>query len=356
MAIDLTKIKPNIPKVDLSEYSFVLAGIPKSGKTTLFAKIVEKYLGDISKGLLIAFEKGYTALKVNAVDVEAWDDFEDLVDQLVERKDELPFKFLGIDTADIMWELVQEAVIEEWNRQNPTLRAKDINAVGMKKAGGQGYGVGYNRAKAKIRKQIDRLQKAGYGMVIITHSKDDKVEEKSGLEYNRLILSLPSSAREVFVNMADFINFITIEKEKVGDEIVTKRYIYFRSDGYVEAGGRFTELPERIEYDVEHYIETIENAIQASLEEGTDVNKLRKKQQKEREEQAKKFVEKEKLLASRDLDEIVDEVKSLVNEGNKNEFIKRLKKEVGVSKPSELDTKEKAFKALEIIKSIETEG
>jgi len=183
--------------------------------------------------------------------------FEEAVDQLVEQKDDMPFEFIGLDTADIMWEMVQAKVIEEWNREKPNMRTQDINAVGAKKQGGQGFGVGYNRAKTKIRQQIDRLMKAGYGVMAISHSKHNEVEEKSGLTYDQLVVSLPAKAREIFVNMADFIVFLTIEKEKVDDQIETKRYLYFRSDGYVEAGGRFRNIPEKIEYDVDEFITTV---------------------------------------------------------------------------------------------------
>lgn len=354
MTIDLKKIKPNIPQVSLQDYFYLIAGIPKSGKTTLFAKFVEKYLGDINKGLIIAFEKGYTALKVNAVDVEDWDDFEEVVDQLVEQKDKLPFEFIGIDTCDVMWELVQEKVVAEWNIENPSKRAKDINGVGAKKAGGQGFGVGYQRAKQKVRKQIDRLMKAGYGIMAITHSKREEIEEKNGLEYDQLVVSLSNSAREVFVNMADFITFLTVEKEKGDDgKVESKRYIYFRTDGYVEAGSRFPNIPERIEYDVQGFIDAIENAIKSEFSEGVDLNKLKKEQEKVKEEKAKEFVENDKKNNPDKIKEELTEIIKGLDDTNKKKVSAKFKEIFGgTANYNKIDDVNQLKEALEYVQNL----
>lgn len=322
--IDLKNIKPNIPKVALEDYVWIIAGTPKSGKTTLFAQLTEKYFGDINKSILLAFEKGYQALRVNAVDINTWSDFEEAVDQLVEQKDELPFKFIGIDTADVMWEMAQEEVIKEWNLKNPHKRTNDIAGVGARGKSDQGFGVGYQRAKQKIRKNIDKLVKAGYGLMVITHCKDKEIEQKNGLTYDQLVVSLPSSAREVFVNMADFIVFITIEKEKDGNNLESKRYMYFRTDGYVEAGSRFRNVPERIEYDVDEFIRVFENAVRSEFSDEKELENARKEQAKQKEEEIKKFIEQEK--AKPKAGDLIQEITGLIKSddlANKRNDIKQ---------------------------------
>lgn len=300
--MSLKDLKVNVPKVALGDYFWLIAGIPKAGKTSLFANLVQKMYGDINKGLLLAWEKGYSALRVVPKDIPDWETWEEVVEELVEEKDNLPFELLGIDTGDVMWDKAIEKVIRDWNRENPSKRTKDISGVGAKKAGGQGYGEGYNRAKKLIRDSIDKLQKAGYGIMVITHSKDKEIEQKDGLKYDQLVVSLPTSAREVFVNLADFIVFVTIEKQKdENDNLITQRYMYFRSDGYVEAGGRFQNVPERIEYDIDGFIEVFENAVKAEFDEGTDLKAVAKEQQKEKEEEIKK--NKEQLQQQKEAEE-----------------------------------------------------
>lgn len=337
MGVNLLNIKTNEPRVALEDYVYLIAGIPKSGKTSLFAKFVEKYFGDPKYGLLLAYEKGYQALRVNAQDITTWEDTEDVVGQLIEHKDKLPYKIIGIDTGDIMWEMSQERVIQEWNASNPTKRTKEISGVGAKGKSDQGYGDGYGKAKKKIRHAIDRLQKNGFGVVILTHSKDKEVEEKNGVKYDQLVCSLPSSARDIFVNMADFIVFLTIEKEQVGTEIVTKRWLYFRTDGYVEAGSRFANVPVRIEYDADAFINVVTEAIKAEYASGTDLNKIREQQQLEREKNIQQYVaEQTEKQVNKSPEELIAEISTAIgklDKDGKNSAAHEINMILGVENP-----------------------
>ena len=226
-------------------------------------------------------------------DVTSWLDFEEIVEQLIEHKNEVPYKLIGLDTLDVLWDLVQDRVVQEWNIANPNKRTRDISGVGAKGDSDQGYGVGYAFARKKVRTAIDKLKRAGYGVMAITHSKDKEIKERDGFKYDQLVCSIPNSAREVFVNMADFIVFLTLEKEQgdIKGSVDTKRYMYFRGDGYVEAGSRFKNVPIRIEYDVDDFISTIKNAIATEFDEGEDLNAVREKQLAEREAQVEKFLQ-----------------------------------------------------------------
>lgn len=309
--------KPNVPKIAFEDYFWHIAGIPKSGKTSLFVKVMETYFGDINAGLLIGWEKGYTALKVVAEDMNEWGDFEELVDELVESKDELPYKVIGLDTVDVMYEMAVDTVVKEWNRKNPSRRTDDIGGVGQKKQGAGGYGVGYQMVKQKIRKQIDRLMKAGYGIMSISHSKDKEVEQRDGQTFDQLVVSLPQSARDVFVNMADFVVFLTVEKEKSGNDVLTKRYMYFRSDGYIDAGSRFSNVPERIEYDINEFIRVFEEAVRTEFGDVKNVEKVKKEQKKERDQKSKKYVEKEK--SKKTSAELIEEITATIKTFSKEQ-------------------------------------
>lgn len=318
MAINLKNIKTNVPQVRLEDYFWVVAGVPKAGKTSLFAKLTEKYFGDLSKSLLLAFEKGYQALKVQAVDIGNWDDFDETVEQLVTQKKELGLEFIGIDTADILNEYATDQVIKEWNRANPSKRTKDIGGVGAKGNSSQGFGVGYSLVKKKIRDNIDKLVKAGYGVMVLTHSKDKKVEQKDGLEYDQLNVSLPSTSREIFVNMADFIVFLTVEKEKdANDHIVTKRYMYFRSDGFVEAGSRFSNVPLKIEYNVDDFIQTFKDAVEAEFASGVDIDQIKKEQAERREKAAQEYVEEQ--ISTPKMEDLIKEIDTKVSSLSKEQ-------------------------------------
>jgi hypothetical protein len=296
--------KVNIPQVRLQDYFWVVGGIPKSGKTTLAAKLAEEYFGDLEKVHLFGFEQGFKALRIKASTVDDWDDFEEQVDELIEEKDELGIEFVVMDTADRMHDMAVAKVIAEWNINNPQKKAKDINGVGQKKAGAGGYGVGYQLVKQKIIDQLDKISKAGYGIMVLTHSKDKKIEQKDGLEYDQLALSLSASAGEIFVNMADFIVFITIEKVKTKEGVVDKRYMHFRSDGYVSAGSRFSKIVDKVEYDVKEFITAFEDAVKAEFAEGFNIEQLRQEQTEKREKAAQEFVESYKEEAKESSSEL----------------------------------------------------
>lgn len=129
----LKEIKPNKVQCLLEQYIHFVLGVPKSGKTTLFRDLImEKYEGDMSKGVILAFEKGYQALDgIYPIDVEDWADFMDLLDEFISDKNELSYKFICIDTVDEMVAMAEKEAIRFFNQKcEPSKRAKTINEAG----------------------------------------------------------------------------------------------------------------------------------------------------------------------------------------------------------------------------------
>lgn len=316
-------IKPNVPKALLDEYMWVIAGIPKSGKTTMFANMLQEHYGSMDKGVLLAFEQGYKAIPgIHAIDVLDWDDFEETVDDLVDNKNDYTYKIVGFDTVDIMYEMAQTKVINEWNMKNPNKRTNDIGGVGAKGNSDSGYGVGYQKIKEKIRPVISKLKNAGFGIIALTHSKDKTVEQHDGQKFDQLMMSLPSTAREIFVNDADFMLFITVEKSKTKNGVETVRKVYFRNDGYVEAGGRFTNVPEYIEYngDVKQILNVFNDAVLGQFEnKNVDLKEIAKEQAVEREQKANEFVANtKKEKQENDPDALKAQIKALTDKMEKS--------------------------------------
>lgn len=284
----LDKIKVNKVVADFTQYKYVISGRPKAGKTTLLYNIVkEKFDGDVSKLLLGGFEKGYNALDgIHAVDIEDWEAFQDLVDELVENKDTIPYRVFGMDTVDMAEKMVVKYVLNKLSiadgKQYKTLQ--DV-----------GYGKAHNMVETEFLEQITKLDKAGFSMFYITHDKDKTVKTRDGQEYDKTTLSLTGKIRDVVLNSVDFIVFIDIAREKVGKEMKDVRYIYFRSDGQLEAGSRFPNIVDKIEYSASGFIEEIEQAILNQY--NGDVKAMesaKKEQSQEAEEKASKYIEDQK--------------------------------------------------------------
>lgn len=297
--IDLKNLEPNKPKVDISEYTFLIYGKPKSGKTTLFYELAKEfYNGDLSKALLIGLEKGYKALNgIMAVSASNYKDFEELVNQLIEDRNELSFRMIGIDTLDVLYNYACDFVVRRERLARKDSKIKTIADVP--------WGAGYSMVGELIEKNVNRLINAGYGLFLISHNTEKKITQRDGKEYDQTTVSLPTRARNIFINMSDFIIFVDIEKAKEGNKLVDNRYIYFRSDGDIEAGSRFQNVPDRIEYDAKLFLETFKIAVESNFEDIEEMKKARVEQAEEKEKSVQDYIESEKKI---DVEAMIEKV------------------------------------------------
>jgi hypothetical protein len=309
MMIDLKNLQPNKPKVDISEYSFLIYGKPKSGKTTLFFEIAKEfYNGDLSKALLIGLEKGYKALNgIFAVNPSNWNEFEELVNQLIEDRNELPYRLLGIDTLDVLYTYACDFVIRRERIARKDAKIKTIADIP--------WGAGYSMTGELIEKSIHKLINAGYGLFLISHNTEKKFTSRDGKEYDQTTIALPTRARNIFINMADFIIFVDIEKSKDGNKLVDNRYIYFRSDGDIEAGSRFENVPDRIEYDAKKFLNTFRQAVETNFGNKQDMIEAEKEQHEEREKNVQEFIQSAKEL---DVEGMIEQVAEMIKELGKD--------------------------------------
>lgn len=345
MAINLSALQVSKPKANITDYFFTIYGKPKAGKTSLYAKLMSKLFGNVNTGLLIAFEKGYSALEVVAQDINEWEDFQDVVDQLVEERDNLPFKSVCIDTADVMYTMACEYIVKRKKLEDKKM---------YKVIGDIPFGGGYQLVDLEMTKQIQRIMKAGYGMFVLSHDVDKKFESRDGVSYDKTTISLPTRARNTILNASDFILYVDIAKEKEGDQLVDKRYIWFRADGSdLEAGSRFENVPDKIEYDIDLFIETFEDAVLGSFKnDDKAVNKAKKEQAKQKEEEAKKFVEAEKSVSSSaDIIAEIDKIVKGMDKTAQAELKAKLKDQFGSFTYKKYD-EAKLPEALELAKSL----
>lgn len=338
----LDSIKPNKVTADILSYKQLIAGRPKTGKTSLFANMISlKNDGDMSKGLLVAFERGYQALDgVHAYDIEEWEDFQELVEELVDMKDETSYEVIGLDTIDI---LIQRATDYVISRQSIADKKRYTALADI------AWGKGYALLDEAISTEVDKLDQAGYGLVFITHDKDRTMTTREGLEYNKTVISAGGRGGDYFRNSADLIVFIELTKEIDKGKKVDKRYIYFRGDADMEAGSRFKHAPVRVEYGAENYVNAIEGAIEKEYGSKKAVSQAKKKQAKEAEQEKKE--EKEQPKAEDLIKEIDELVKSMDN-ASKHELVEQLKTNFSTSNYRKMEDTKELEKVLKIIDDI----
>ncbi len=287
------KYAVNEIKLDMANYRHYWRGQSKIGKTTLFRDLIMELYNDPTFGLLISVgqEIGYKSLdKITAIDCATWGDFVDVVDDLVENKSENNFKFLAIDTVDELTEIAERKVLDI-HRATKQETASSINAA----LGG--FGAGKKKARSLVEDQIAKLERAGYGMIYIGHTKVKDVTEKStDVTYQQLTGSLEFAYDAIFADRADVMAMmITESSAKNGRLSDTSRYIYFRGTNFIDAGSRMSNLPERIVLNAKEYIVAINSALEKASNKSTaEADKIRKQEETIREKSAQEFSEKEK--------------------------------------------------------------
>lgn len=306
---------PNIPKASLEDYFVIIAGPPSCGKTALVAEVFKKHYGGIDKGLLLAYEKNYSHLQVIAEDVQDWEDGVEIVDELIFDKDDLPYKVVSPDTLDRMVAMAQKAVVKDHNSKtkNPAERVQSIDDF-------DGYekGAKYKSTAKLVTDELDRIRKAGYGIIATCHVKEEVVNnEPTG----NLLLPFPESIKVPIVNLANLIVIISVDK-KTGD-----RTMHFRGH---EAKSHFYHMPKSIPYDIDKFLETFEEAIQKQLEDiGIEnITPIKQEQKREKDQKAKEFIEQQKELKTKQLKEEQEKAQAEVLQDDIEKHIKTLEKDI----------------------------
>ena len=337
----MSLFKTNQVKCDIGSYIHYWRGIKKSGKTTLFYDLVQEQYKDLNKGLLIAIgdEIGYQTLDgLVYTETPTWSEFVEVIDELVDNKANNEFEIIGLDTADELVKLAKEEV--------KRLHKKAKGTVAEFNACFGGYGTPRDMVVSMIDEQLARLRKGGYGIVIIGHTKIRDIKEKNGDEYQQLTSNLNADFDGIFANKADIVMTITVEKNINEDKHIdgTTRYMYFRSDGFVDAGGRFSEMPDKLEYGAKNYIKAFEEGVRGAIKgevSDKEINKRKKQEVEERAEKAAEFSKASKEVdekANEELIEVINNAFKSCDDREKKDKYKELRKKLapGIDRTADL--------------------
>ena len=269
------------------------------GKTTLMYNTCEKLFGP--DGYIIADmgdEDGTAAIDdIAAEQIPTWKRFKEMVDDIVKNKDTdyMDLKIVILDTLDATFEKAEEYTVKSWNQENMGQQgfkpASSINSVEG------GFGKGLDRTIETVKKEINRLAKAGVKVWWTAHVKEkDQTDLFTGANYTTLTANMPMKYFNSIKNISHIIGFgyfdRTVEKQEVGEaNIVTKkkktrnavldetRKIKFRDDSMIaDAKSRFANIIDEIVLDTDEFIKAITDAI--NLASGENVSSIPKKSTK----------------------------------------------------------------------------
>lgn len=252
------------------------------GKTTLMYETCEKLFGP--SGYIIADmgdEDGTAAIDdIAAEQIPTWKKFKEMVDDIVKNKDidYSELKIIILDTLDATFEKAEEFVVKSWNQENMGQQgfksATSINSVEG------GFGKGLDRTIETVKKEINRLAKAGVKVWWTAHVKEkDQTDLFTGTNYTTLTANMSMKYFNSIKNVSHIIGFgyfdRSVEKQEVGEaNVITKkkktrnaivdetRKIKFRDDSMIaDAKSRFANIIDEITLNTDEFINAIQNAI-----------------------------------------------------------------------------------------------
>lgn len=203
------------PKEKLEDYVILLYGVPKIGKST--------FCSEMENPLFLATEAGLNALEVYQIPIPTWETFLTACKDIAEGKHS--FKTIVIDTADQLWKACSEYIRKKNNIQHES----DLD-----------WGKGWGLVKDEFSRAVVKLSLLPYGLVLVSHADTIEIKTRTA-KINKAVPTLPKTAREIVLGMADIIIYAeSVVTDKEGE----RRIIHTKPSENWEAGDRLGRLPE----------------------------------------------------------------------------------------------------------------
>lgn len=334
--------KKNQVKVDPFNYSLMMLGEPKIGKTSLLYEVAEKLVGEDGYIFAELFrERGADAIEgIVAENLPTWDDWVEFVDDIVDNKttDYADLRVVFVDTYDQYILMAIDEAIRLWNKDNPEKKAKTLN----QSWGGFGSG---QKVIDLMFEQTDRLESVGVKVWWIGHVKTKEVKNMYDDETYQILTS--DQQQNYFNALKKNLHFLCLayfdrelQKEKTGKKnLVTKkeeikttikdetRKIKFRDDSFVvDSGSRFSNIVSEINLDADEFIAAITDAIKAEINKnGVSVEDRKKENDEEDAENLKRIAEAERAAR---IEKELSEIKAKIVD-----FFVKNKSSVDIVKP-----------------------
>ena len=254
MAIDIFAIQPSVISRNLKGKSFLIYGRKKSGKTSNAVKF--------ERPILLGFEKGWNMLSgVIAQPVNKWTEALTIKKQLLKdarevekgNKKETHFQTVIVDTGDIAYDQCEAYILTKEGKQY-------LDETESKR--------GYKATEREFDTFFQEIVKAGYTLVVISHSETKQVKE-NGEKYDRTQPTMDKRGMKVVSRLVDVIGFADIMTRESGeDEMV----LIMRGNKYLEAGSRNKHMSHKIPFTYQALEEDMAQAVEKLEKEGATVS------------------------------------------------------------------------------------
>lgn len=249
-AIDITKLKPHKVSNQLGGKSFFFYGPYKSGKTTVASKF--------PKPIILGFEKGWSMIDgVIGQPINKWSEALTVKRQLLNLReqyeageiDDPMFETVVVDTADIAYDQCEEYIL-----------AKE----GVSYVDETHNMRGYKATQKEYDKYLQEIAKAGYALVVISHSQlMQRKNKQTGEKWEQIAPTVDKRGMAVISRFADVIGYVAPETDEEGN---TQMMLTMRGNSdEVVSGTRGHYMSARIPFSFEALRDDVKQAMDKEI-------------------------------------------------------------------------------------------
>jgi Ni,Fe-hydrogenase maturation factor len=216
------------PKLHLAEYTILLYGEPKIGKST--------FASQFEKPLFLATEAGLNALETYQIPVSSWADFLEACKLLATTKHD--YKTIIIDTIDNLVKFCAEATL----KPHDATHESDM-----------GYGKGYDLVANELLRVLTKLSQLPPGLIMISHAETKEIKTRTSV-LNKTSPTLPNKYKKIVLGMADLVLYAHSVEQKTEKGAEQVRVIETKPSECFDAGDRTKRLPATISMDYQEFM------------------------------------------------------------------------------------------------------
>ena len=194
----------SVPSSEMGEYSILLFGDKKIGKTSLAAQFPD--------ALLLMTEPGAKALSVYQSNILTWAQLKQAAAALVK---DTRFHTVVVDTVDLAFKMCERAVCQRLGIDHPS---------------DEDWGKGWSAVRDEFTAWAQQLANTGKGGIFISHAVEREIKRREGGKYDRFQPTMGGQARDVIEGMVDMWMYYTYNDKQ--------RVLTIRGDEHVMAGHR----------------------------------------------------------------------------------------------------------------------